>query len=92
MTAHDLIADIFSRHQDGVPGNMRRITRPQMDLLFRLIGEDEDGGAVQSAGPGVTVWMPMGRNKYVVTEDLRGKRHTLTRMSNIVPCGTGMLF
>jgi hypothetical protein len=96
MTAHDLITDIFSRHQDGVPGHMRRITRPQLDFLLGLIGEDEEGGAVENvpadAGFRATAWKPSGRNKYIVTEDLRGKRHTLTRLSNLVASGTGCLF
>jgi hypothetical protein len=91
MTAHDLITDIFSRVQSG-PSNMRRITRPQLNLLCRLIGEDKDAGAVQHGLGDSLVWAPGGRNKYVITEDLRGNRHTLTRLANIVPSGAGMLF
>jgi hypothetical protein len=92
MTAHDLIDSIFRRHQDGIAGNMRRITRPQLDFLLRLIGEDEEGGAVASDGPGVLVWMPSGRHKYVITEDPRGDRHTLDRRSNLIATPSGMLF
>lgn len=92
MTAHDLITDIFCRHQYGVPGNVRHITGAQLDLLRRLIGEDEEGGAMRADGPGVSVWMPSGRNKYIITEDLRGRRHTLARMSSLTPTGMGRLF
>lgn len=92
MKAHDLIASIFARVQDGVPGNVRRITRAQLGYLRNLIDQDEEGGAVQSGGPGVTVWKPSGRNKYILTEDLRGERHTLTRVANIAPSSSGLLF
>ncbi len=92
MTAHDLIASIFGRVQDGMPGNMRRITRAQLDFLVRLIGEDQEGGAMQASGPGVSAWTPSGRNKYIIREDLRGNRHVLERMANIVPTGVGLLF
>jgi hypothetical protein len=53
-TAIDLINSIFSRPQSGVAANARCITRPQLELLRRLIGEDEEGGAMQShyAEPG----------------------------------------
>lgn len=47
MTAHTLIADIFARRQTGVDAHLRIITMAQLDLLTRLIGEDEEGGAVQ---------------------------------------------
>jgi hypothetical protein len=92
MTAHDLIADIFSRTQGGVEGNMRRITRAQLDLLVELIGEDEDGGAVQRGMGGSFVWMPAGRQKYIITEDARGGRHTLMRLANIRASASGSLF
>jgi hypothetical protein len=91
MTAHDLISDIFKRHQDGVPGNERRITRRQLDLLRQLIGEDEEGGAMR---PGMGLgfaWMPSGRDKYTVSESAGG-RITLARFSNLVPSGAGKLF
>lgn len=92
MTAHDLIASIFSRVQGNMPGNKRGISCAQLDFLRRLIGEDEDGGAMQPDGPGRSIWMPAGRHKYVITEDLRGKRHTLERLSNLTPAGSGRLF
>ncbi len=92
MTAHDLIASIFSRVQDGMPGNARRISRAQLDFLRGLIGEDQEGGTMQTTGPGVSVWTPSGRNKYVIREDLRGNRHVLERLANMVPTGMGRLF
>lgn len=92
MTAHDLIADIFRRPQDGVAPNMRRITRAQMDYLLSLIGQDEEGGAMQRGTGGSLIWMPSGRNKYVITEDPRGNRHTLTRLQTIAPVAMGSLF
>lgn len=92
MTAHDLITDIFSRPQRGVAGNMRRITRRQLDYLVGLIGKDQDGDAVRHGTDGGLVWMPPGPEKYVITEDARGDRHTLTRLANIIPSGMGSLF
>jgi hypothetical protein len=92
MTARDLIADIFSRPQRGVAGNMRRITRRQLDYLVGLIGEEQESGAVQRGAGASLVWMPGGREKYVITEDARGDRHTLTRLANVVSGGTGSLF
>jgi hypothetical protein len=99
MTAHDLIASIFSRPPRGgsgsgqIAGNMRRITRAQLDFLRALIAEDEEGGAMQP-GRGLSfVWMPSGRDKYVITEDPSGgDRHALIRLANIVPSGMGRLF
>jgi hypothetical protein len=95
QTAHDLVTDFFARAgpwNRGLPGNMRSLTRAQLDLLLRLIGEDEEGGALSSGGPGVTVWKPSGRNKYIIREDLRGQRHTVERLANLVASGTGLLF
>jgi hypothetical protein len=92
MTAHELIADIFSRVQDGRPGHQRGISRAQLDFLRKLIDEDEDGGAVQATGAGKTIWMPSGRNKYEIKEDLTGNRHVLTKLSNLAATGCGRLF
>lgn len=92
MTAYDLIASIFGRVQRGMPGNARVISRGQLNLLRALIGEDEEGGAMKSDGPGRSIWAPSGRNKYVITEDLRGDRHVLERHSNLLPSGMGSLF
>jgi hypothetical protein len=92
MTAHNLISDIFSRSQTGIADNMRRITRPQLNLLIKLIGENEESGAVQRGSGGSLVWMPRGLDKYVITEDPRGNKHTLTHLSNLIPTGMGSLF
>lgn len=92
MTAHELIGSIFSRVQDGVAPNMRRITRAQLDYLLTLIGRDEDGGAMKRGDGGSIIWMPTGRNKYVITEDPRGNRHTLTRLIALAPVDAGRLF
>jgi hypothetical protein len=91
MTAHELIDSIFSKPQGG-PGHLRRITRRQLDYLRSLIEADEEGGAVREGAPGSLIWMPMGRWKYVLTEDRLGDKHMLTRLGNIVPSGTGKLF
>jgi hypothetical protein len=92
MTAHQLIDSIFSRPQMWLPGNMRRITRAQLDFLVNLIDEDEEGGAVEKGSGSSLVWMPSGRHKYVITEDASGGKHTLTRMSNLVASSAGRLF
>lgn len=94
MTAFDLIDSIFSwPARRGMEGNVRRITPRQLIKLRELIGEDPEGGAVRSGAPGSLIWMPSGRNKYIVTEDpTGGDMHTLTRLSNIVPSGCGSLF
>ncbi len=101
MTAYDLIADIFRRNgpwNNGLPANVRSITGAQLDLLRRLIGQDKDAGAVESGGPGETIWTPATGDKYVIAEDLRGdrrgcsKRHTIERLPSTVPVGMGSLF
>lgn len=93
MTTHELIADIFRRPQERVDANLRIITMAQLDLLERLIGEDEEGGAMQRGRGRSFVWLPSGRDKYVVTEDPRGgRRHTLMRLSSLTPSGSGSLF
>jgi hypothetical protein len=91
MTAFDLIDSIFSRPQHG-PGNARRITRDQLNYLRDLIGQDPESGKVRNGAPGSLVWTPSGRHKYVVTEDLAGAKHTLTKLSNIEASGMGNLF
>ena len=92
MTAHDFIAQIFSRPAYGLLSNARRITGPQLDLLRRLIGEDEEGGAVQKGMDGGFAWMPSGRDKYVITVDAGRDVRTLTRFANIRPSDAGRLF
>ena len=46
VTAHDLIADIFCRSQDGIAGNVRLITQAQFNYLRDLIGADEERSAL----------------------------------------------
>ena len=91
MTAFDLIDSIFSRPQHG-PGNVRRITRDQLNYLRDLIGQDPESGKVRSGASGSIVWMPSGRHKYEITEDLAGAKHTLTKISIIEASGMGSLF
>jgi len=92
MTAHELIAQWFARPQAGVVSNLRFITTAQIDLLRELIGEDEEGAALQRGSGRSFVWKPSGRNKYVVTEGPEGKRNTIMRLANIVPSAAGSLF
>ena len=92
MTAHGFIDQLFSRPSFGLDGNMRRLTPGQLDLLRNLIGEDEEGGAVQRGANGSLIWMPSGRPKYVITEDPRGGKHILARFSNLKASASGSLF
>jgi hypothetical protein len=93
MTAHDLIDSIFSQAAWGVAAaNVRRITPRQLLKLRELIDEDPEGGAAKPGAPGSLVWMPSGRHKYILTEDLHGTKHTLTRLSNICASESGRLF
>jgi hypothetical protein len=93
MTAFGLIESIFSRPPwRGEPGNQRRITRDQLVYLRDLIDADPQAGAVKRGAPGSLVWTPAGSHKFVLSEDLAGDKHTLTRLSNITAGGTGMLF
>lgn len=93
VTAHQLIESIFSRVQEGVPGNVRRITQPQFDYLRQLIDADEEGAAVRNGPGGSIVWTPSGRDKYVLAAPLPGRKlGTLTRLSNLAPSGMGSLF
>lgn len=91
MTAHDLIADIFSRHQHGVPGNERWITTRQRDKLIELIGEDPEGGALSGAPGGNRLWTPSGRSKYLIS-DHGPTRHKLTEFANLIATESGRLF
>lgn len=83
MTATDLINSIFSRHQDGVPVNQRRITQGQYDFLAKLVSEGPEAGAFRPYGPGEMVWAPRGRHKYILTEAAPGRKRTLTRLNNV---------
>jgi hypothetical protein len=82
MTARGLIDDIFGRAQMGVAPNMRRITPGQLKYLRDLIEADREAGAVTTGALGSLVWMPEGGDRYVLAEDLRGNKHTLTRLRN----------
>lgn len=94
MTAFDLIDSIFARIQPDMPSNERRITASQLSYLKDLIGADPEGAAFHRGAPGVWTWLPAGRNKYVLTEDLRpgGNRHKIARYSNLAASGSGELF
>ncbi|HKE23429.1 MAG TPA: hypothetical protein VKB88_13775 [Bryobacteraceae bacterium] len=99
MTAQELVADIFSRQQEGVASNMRYVTVAQIDYLRGLI-EQEDEFAQASGQPGAIragrgrsfTWLPAGRDKYVVTEGEGGRRNTITRLANLQPSSAGTLF
>lgn len=95
MTAHDLVAQWFGRHQAGVPGHLRYVTLPQIELLRELAEQDEEGGSAVRPGLGRSFsWMPSGRWKYVIAEDPRpdGRKHTITRLASLRPSGAGSLF
>jgi hypothetical protein len=92
MTAHDFIAQLYSRVQSNVSGNMRYITGPQFELLRKLINEDEEGGAVKNGLNGGLVWMPSGRWKYVLSYDPGSGRRSITRLGNTTPSAAGTLF
>ena len=92
MTANDLIESIFKRVQHGRPTHIRVITSDQLKYLRDLIGQDRESGAVRSEGPNVTVWAPQGQYKYIITEVVNGKGHTLARRSNVDEEETGSLF
>jgi hypothetical protein len=93
MTAFDLIYSIFSKPGwRGVAPNVRIMTPDQLGLLEKLINEDPERGKMHAGAPGSFVWMPAGKHKYVVTRDLHGTRHMLTRLSNIETSLIGSLF
>ncbi len=98
MTAHDLIVDIFSRSgpwDAALPANQRALTGDQLRYLRDLINQDPEGGAQSQLSPGVVMWRPTGRHKYIVREDLtssRKKQHAIERLTNLAPNGMGCLF
>lgn len=93
MTAHELVAQWFTKPQQGVASNMRFITTAQIDLLRSLCEQDAEGAAAVRAGLGRSfTWMPSGRDKYVITEGPAGRRNTILRLANIRAVGAGSLF
>ena len=91
MTAQQLIAETFSCVQSGAASNLRRLSPRQFTWLRDLI-EVEAGGTIGRGDMGSLVWTPPGPDKYVLTEDPRGEKHTLTRLGNISTSGAGNLF
>jgi hypothetical protein len=93
VTSHDLVMQWFAKHQDGVPGDRRYITIAQLDLLRKLIEQDEEGAAAVKPGRGRSfVWAPSGRTKFVITEGEGGRKNTIVRMMDFRTSGAGMLF
>jgi len=93
MTAHDLIDSIFGRAQVFAGANVRHITEDQLKYLRDLILKDPEAAKARNGQGGSLVWMPAGKHKYVLTEDLAGgKRHTLTKISHIEAEGQASLF
>lgn len=93
MTAHELIAGIFSRPQQGVSSNLRFVTERQFNYLKDLIGMDEEGAAaVQNGMNGGLVWMPSGRVKYVLSYDPGSGKRSITKLGVLHPTGEGRLF
>lgn len=94
MSAHGFIAEIFSRVQTGVAGNMRYLTKAQFDRVVQEIGQDTECGAVKNGLNGGLVWMPSGRWKYVLAHQpgFQRDRYAITRMAAAEPNGAGRLF
>jgi hypothetical protein len=92
MTAAQLIADIFSRPQEKMPPNMRRITEDQVKYLRGLMAS-EDPARVQYGNKGVVIFIDRDSDKWMVSEDLiLGKKHMLTKLANPERTGQPSLF
>lgn len=89
MTALGLAESIFSRPQNGVEWNERRITAQQLAFLRLLL--ERDGQETRPDGPGVAVWRAPGRWSYRIAETPEGRR-TLTRIGNVAIGTSGTLF
>jgi hypothetical protein len=76
----------------GVAVDVRRITPDQVKYLRDLIEQAGPAARIQTGAPGALVWSPEGLHRYVVTEDLRGSRHTLVRLSKAPSADCGLLF
>ena len=92
MTAFELIDSILKRPQEGMPANERILSPDQLSYLRRLIGQNEEGAALRSDGPFVQVWAPMGRRKFRIVENPRGRGHKLIVLANLVASDEGRLF
>jgi hypothetical protein len=97
MTAKQLITEIFSRPQNGVSPDMRRLTARQFiwlrDLIMSEVGSRRaEAGIVHKGDGGSLVWTPAGPNKYVLSEDQAGAKHSLMRLANLGTQGAGSLF
>jgi hypothetical protein len=94
VSAHGFIAEIFGRVQTGVPGNIRRLTKPQFDRIVYEIGQDSECGAIKNGRNGGLAWLPSGRWKYVLTHEPGPPRdrYQITRMAAAEPNGAGCLF
>lgn len=83
MTAHELIADIFSRPKHRIAPDLCWVTIDQLTYLRRLISQDKDRAKVHQGAPGSLVWSPDGDWKYVITEDAGGRKHRLMRSARV---------
>lgn len=92
MKAMALIDDIFRRPQRGNENNVRRVSPAQLKYLRDLIESEGPRAAIRQGAPGSLIWMPSGPSKYILTEDLSGNRHTLTRLLNLETGDAGSLF
>jgi len=94
MSAHGFIAEIFSRVQTGVAGNMRFLTKAQFDRIVQEIGQDPECGSVKNGLNGGLVWMPSGRWKYVLAHEPGSKcdRYAITKLGAPAETRAGSLF
>lgn len=92
MSARGFIDEIFSRPQERVAGNIRRVTARQFDKVRELIAGDPERGAVKSGINGGLVWSPAGRWKYVLAVDPVCDRRTITRLEAVDASESGSLF
>ena len=88
MTALSLVDSIFARAQPEQAGNVRRITRKQLDFLRDLI-EAQYGADARIEAQGKLTWLPAGRHKYVIAEDRFGDRHTVMKLTNLAGAPEG---
>jgi hypothetical protein len=91
MTAAELIADIFSRPQERMPETMRRITGDQLRYLRGLIAL-ESPSRIQYGRGRILTWTSRDNQKWLLTEDMFGKKHSLTRLANLEGEGQASLF